>query len=75
MPPKAKLINTSTVVGGNIHFKARKMFSDPIGARNKYFAWWQTRLINGTVIAVHESTSEKPRKKRIVEASYIFRAQ
>ena len=32
-------------------------------------------MINGTVIAVHESTSEKNRKNRTVEACYIFRSQ
>ena len=32
-------------------------------------------MINGIVIAVHESTSENNRKNRTVEARYIFRAQ
>ena len=32
-------------------------------------------MTNGTLIAVHESTSEKNREKRTVEARYIFGAQ
>ena len=34
------------------------MFSDPSGVQKIFGAGWQTRLINGTVNAVHESTSE-----------------
>ena len=32
-------------------------------------------MINGTVVAVHESTSENNRKNRTAEARYIFRDQ
>ena len=74
MPPKAKLIETHTAVGRKICAKSSQIFSDPSGARNTFGAGWQTRLVNGTVIAVHESTSENNRKNITVDSRLIFRS-
>ena len=68
-------MNNRTVVSRKLYSKSRQLFSDTIRAWNIFGDGSQTRLINGTVIAVHERNSENIREKRIVEARYIFRAQ
>ena len=63
MPPKATTIKTHAIIVSNIHAKERQLLSDLSGAQNTFVPWWQTRLINWTVIAAHESTSKKQPKK------------
>ena len=72
MPLKSKRINTFIVIGGKLHAKESQLFYDLSGVQKQFGAVWQTMLINGTLIAVHESTSQNNRKKRTVESRYIF---
>ena len=59
MPLKSKRINTFIVIGGKLHAKESQLFYDLSGVQKQFGAVWKTMLINGTLIAVHESTSEK----------------
>ena len=66
---EADRLTTVRTVGRRQEASKQSKAADWSGARNTFGAWWQTRLINGTIIAVHD-TSENNRKRWTVHHPY-----